>query len=113
MEGEKKELKSVYESKIYCVHEHPYAYATLTNFGDHKGLLQVYSDWGIYSGFWPSMRTDSLAEFLLEMDAGYLARNLDYKLKYMGMKKSAEALLMKFMVECWPRLRELIKKETA
>jgi hypothetical protein len=105
---------STYESKMYCVHEHPFAYATLTDFGPGQGLIQIHSDWGTYSNFWSSIGKDrKIAEFVIGLSPSYLETKLTWQMNYMGCKKEAYARLTKFMAQCWPRLKELIEKDVA
>lgn len=103
--------KPTYQSKMYCVHEHPFAYATLTDFGPGQGLLQIHSDWGTYSNFWGSMGERTIAEFVVETSPSYLEQKLTYQMNYMGVKKEAFGRLTKFMAQCWPRLKDEILKD--
>lgn len=106
------ELKPTYPSKTYCVHSHPFAYATLTDFSPGKGMLQIHSDWGTYSSFWGAIGNDrKIAQFLLDCDSSYVEKNLAYNITNSGMKKEGHIRLMKFMSHCWPKLIEEFKKD--
>lgn len=105
---------STYKSKMYCVHDHPFAYATLTDLGPSQGLIQIHSDWGTYSNFWSGMgKETTVAEFVIGLSPGYLETKLTWQMNYMGCKKEAYRRLTKFMAQCWPRLKELIAKDVA
>lgn len=100
-----------YVSKMYCKHSHPYAYATLTDFNKGQGLIQIHSDWGTYSHFWGSMGSDTIAEFLMGVSPSYLEGKLTFNMNQMGVKRASFGRLTKFMAQCWPELRDIIKKE--
>lgn len=106
------DLKITYPTKIYCSHEYPFAYATLTDFGDGKGLLQIYSDWGNYASFWGAIGKDNtIADFLLSCSSDYIENNLSSSIAQSRLKKDGYGRLTKFMAHCWPRLRKLIANE--
>lgn len=107
------DLKTSYQSKMYCVHEHPFAYATLTDFEPGKGLLQVHSDWGTYSHFWGSIGDGTIEQFVIDLSPAYLEGKLRYQMQYMGCKKEAYQRLTKFMAQCWPRLQKTIERQLA
>jgi len=92
---------------MYCVHDHPYAYANVTNFGDGRGLLQIYSDWGTYSFYWGSMG-GTIEAFLSECNDSYVHTKLKSSLNNQGIKKEYQGRLGRFMTDCWPRLKAVI-----
>lgn len=104
---------NLYPSKTYLSREHPFAYATLTNFGNGMGLLQIHSDWGAYSAFWPAMGDETLEEFLISADMSYVHGCLRRGLVYQEVKKSGLGRLDRFMIECWPKLIKIIAEESA
>lgn len=103
--------KRVYASKMYCHHGEPFAYATCTNFGSKRGLIQIQSDWGVYSAYFGSMGSETIEEFVLNSSQSYLTDKLESQMRYMGMKKESFTKLHKFMIECWPQLRGVIQEE--
>lgn len=108
----KSSLPRVYESRTYLQRGYPFSYASITNFGDGMGLLQIHSDWGPYTAFWAAIGKDAtLEEFLLECDPSYLRKNLLTWLNFMGLKKEGERNLDRFLIECWPKLRQVIEEE--
>lgn len=98
-------------SRMYLNHEHPFAYATITDFRNGSGLLQIHSDWGTYSNFWNSPGYEKLEEFLISSDAGYIETKLQWQMNFMGVKKEAFGKLTKFMAQCWPKLCDEFKKD--
>lgn len=105
-------MKTIFESKTYCVHEHPFAYVTLTDFEPGKGLVQIHSDWGTYSCFWGSIGNDrKIAQFILSCNAGYIENNLAHQIAATRLKKDGYGRLTKFMALCWPRICDEILKE--
>lgn len=106
------ELQNRASGKVIMVHG-PFAYATLIDFKQGVGLLQIYSDWGTYSSFWGAMGNRTLAQFLAAADSQYIETNLAHGLHQMGFKQSAFVRLSKFMAHCWPRILEEIKKDLA
>lgn len=112
MQTEKKEeLITRGTAKVYFVNSHPFVYASLCDIKPGMGMIQVHSDWGYYCSFWAGMGDRTIAEFVTQMDAGYIQRNFRERMGYMGFKKCSEGRLAQFMIECWPRLREEIKKD--
>src|SRR5208282_1718284 len=103
--------QQIYSSKLYCAHEHPFAYAALTDLGPGKGLIQIHSDWGTYSNFWSGMGDRKIAEFLVGCSPSYLESKLTFQMNFMGCKKEAFVRLTKFMAQCWPRLKTLLEEE--
>lgn len=99
-------LANRYKSKMIALHDHPFVYATLTDFQPGKGLLQIHSDWGMYSAFWGSMGKSTLAQFLLSCNSSYIEKNFHYQMNYLGVKKEGFGRLTKFMAHCWPRIKE-------
>lgn len=103
---------NVYQSKTYLVRDHPFAYATCTNFGDGMGLLQIHSDWGAFSAFWPAMgEGETVEKFVAESEMSYIRGCLIRGLNFQYFKRGAEEQLNRFMIECWPRLARLVEKE--
>jgi hypothetical protein len=100
-----------FQSKTYLYRDHPYFYATLTDLEPGMGLLQIHSDWGTYSYFWPGMGDDTLAEFLASTEPSYVETKLSSMLGFMGMRKEAYSRLTKFMAQCWPRLMDTLRAE--
>ena len=100
------------ESKMYLVHDHPFAYATLTDFKPGHGLLQIHSDWGTYSMYWGAIGQDTtIAQFVTKVSESYIETKLQGQMHYMGCKKEAYGKLTKFMAQCWPRLKSEILKD--
>ena len=98
-------------SRTYSKKGNNYAYATFTDFSHGEGLLQIHSDFGIYHSDWGATGAKYLEEFVLSSDVGYLINNFSYWQRYMGCKKTHMGLLDKFIINCWPELREIIKAE--
>ena len=104
--------KRVYQSKTYYSSSHPYAYATFTDLAPGKGLLQIHSDWGVFHSYWGAMgQTTTIEDFVLQCDSAYITRNLEWWMRFGRVKKEGFTLLHKFMIECWPKLREIIIEE--
>ncbi len=90
----------------------PFAYVTLTDFGENKGLLQIHSDWGTYSYYWGSMGGDIIS-FLADTSASYVHTKLQSTINYMSMKVEARGRLDRFMIQCWPDIHVEIKRRAA
>lgn len=103
-------MKETYESKMYCVHEHPFAYVTLTDFGEGKGLLQIHSDWGSWSNYWGAMGKP-LREFLVGASDGYVHNKMTGCLYSNHVKKEAFGRLDKFFIQSWPKVLTLLKQD--
>ena len=106
-----KELKPSYKQTLYCIHSPFFAYAACTTFGNGCGLIQIHSDYGTYSNMWNAIGEGSLEEFVLGIDQGYFRTKLRTQLNYMGMKKENEKKLDSFIINCWPKLKEVIRAE--
>lgn len=104
--------KKVYTSRTYCFNDHPYAYATFTDLAPGQGLVQIHSDWGVFHSYWGAIGKDrTIEEFMLGCDVGYITHNFEYWLRFGNVKQTGFRLLYKFMLECWPKLREIIAEE--
>lgn len=106
-----KNEKMVFSSRTYVYRGHPYAMATFTDFGPGEGLLQIYSDWGVFASKWNSTGKDTIEEFVLGCNDGYLTNNLEWWMRYGAVKKEGFTKLHKFMIECWPNLKAVISDE--
>jgi hypothetical protein len=100
-----------YETKLLRFDD-PFAYVTLTDFSEGRGLLQIHSDYGSYSYFWGAMGKDTkIAQFIASCDAGYIHTKLQSCVTYQGMRVDSKRKLQEFMINCWPdihaRLREV------
>ncbi len=89
--------------------DEPFAYITLTDFAEGRGLLQAHSDWGSYSYYWNAMGGD-LVSFLAGTSASYVHQKLQSTINYMGMKVESKGRLEKFMIQCWPDIHEELKR---
>ena len=99
-------------SRTYIKKTHPYAYATFTDFERGKGLVQFHSDWGIFHSYWDAIGDRTIEEFVLSCNNQYLHTNLKYWVNFMMAKKGADILIDKFLLFCWPDLKEIIKEES-
>ncbi len=91
----------------------PFAYVTLTDFGEGRGLLQLHTDFGSYSYYWGAMGSRSLVEFIAGTNAGYIHTKLQSCVNYQGMRVDAKRRLQEFMIRCWPDIHEELKKRVA
>jgi len=99
-------------STILLRFDDPFAYVTLTDFAENRGLLQLHTDYGSYSYYWGSMG-DNLINFIARCDAGYIHTKLQSCVNYQGMRFDSKRKLQDFMINCWPAIHEEIKKRLA
>lgn len=90
----------------------PFAYVTLTDFGDSKGLIQIHSDWGTWSFFWGAMG-GTIINFIAKCSASYVHTKLQSCPSYQEAKQINKGRLDRFMINCWPDIHEEIKKRSA
>jgi hypothetical protein len=102
---------NLYPAKTYLSRKHPFAYATITNFEKGQGLLVIHSDWGTYSAYWPAIGDQTLEEFILGCEPSYLEGCLRRGLHFLQVKKEGFRCLDKFIIECWPNLKNVIQDE--
>lgn len=102
-------MSEIIESKTYVKRSHPFAYVTCTNFEKGKGMIQIYSDWGIYQSVWMGMGDKTIEQFVLSCDDGYLKDNFKYQMNYMGVKKKEMGRLDKFFETSWNDIKEILK----
>lgn len=96
------------DSVTYIKRSHPFAYVTLTDFEKGKGMIQIYSDWGIFQTVWMGMGSSDIKQFILSCDSGYIKKNLAVQMNYMGVKKACMGKLDRFMESSWDEIRSII-----
>jgi len=110
-EVEKKDMLGVLPSRTYLFKQHPFFYVTVTDFGKGMGLLQIFSDWGVFGHYWNAMgENTTIEQFLADSDDSYVKSKLLSWMNYTGVKKEGHEKLTKFMAQCWPRFKEHIRK---
>lgn len=85
--------------------EDPFAYISLTDFGNGIGLIQIYSECGSYTYKFNGMDS-GIVKFLSGCTASYIHSKLKECITYKDKKVINKHKLDLFIIRSWPSIRE-------